>query len=396
MGDVADGTDRSDRVSRYGRWVIWSGLTIWVGFVVVLALAVMGTERSVAAARQTADTGSGTSVQGRFVSAVEEELGYRIDSHQTAEGPQLLPNLGPHLGSVFASQTCPVEAPVKEYDVVAIRVDITLNRWGDHDPEGYMYALAESVPAIRAQEAKGADENYGLSLGLGADPIQPLTLRANVGDCVRIDFENQATEPASFTIHGADLVVAATGEPALTSNPDATVVPGASAVYEWYVDPAYYEENTHYIHSHGARGRFQVGHGLFGAVIVEPPGSTYYDQRTGEDLCRQDGGVQRCASSWDAIISPGEGSDFREFTVFYHEIGNERPLLQAERAGDQLPERIVLPADGRAGRAGSLLHRVAARRSGSLRVLRLRRSGHAHPPVLRRRSCQVPSGPRRQ
>ncbi len=330
MGGVADGNGRCGRVSRFGRWAIWAGLSVWVGFVVFLALAVMGTERNVAAARDVADT-EPPPVQGRFVSAVEEELGYQIDSHQAAEGPQLLPDLGPHLGSTFAAQTCPAGAPVKAYDVVAIRVDITLNRWGDHDPEGYMYALRDSLPAIRAQEAKGADENYGLSLGLGADPIQPLTLRANVGDCVRIDFENQATEPASFTIHGADLVVAATGEPALTSNPDSSVIPGESAVYEWYIDPSYYEENTHYIHSHGARGRFQVGHGLFGAFIVEPAGSVYYDQRTGEELCRDEGGVQRCASSWDAMISPGDGSDFREFTVFYHEIGNERyAVLDAE------------------------------------------------------------------
>lgn len=322
MGGAGD-ADESARVPRHRQAAIWLGLVLWIGAVVVLAGAVMGTERDVASARQSADD-EPASVEARFVSALEEDLGYQIDAHQAAEGPQLLPQLGPHNVTSFVSQTCPAGTTVKAYDVVALRVDITLNRWGDHDPEGYMYALAESVPAIREQEAKGADEHYGLSLGLGSDPIQPLTLRANVGDCVRITFENQVTEPASFTVHGADLVVAATGEPALTSNPDSSVLPGESAVYEWYVDPTDYEENTHYVHSHGARGRFQVGHGLFGAIIIEPAGSTYLDQRTGDDLCRDDGGVERCASSWDAIISPGEGADFREFTVFYHEIGNER------------------------------------------------------------------------
>ena len=33
-----------------------------------------------------------------------------------------------------------------------IDVDIPLNRWGDHDPAGKMYALTSQIPAIRAEE----------------------------------------------------------------------------------------------------------------------------------------------------------------------------------------------------------------------------------------------------
>src|SRR5689334_5233269 len=39
---------------------------------------------------------------------------------------------------------CPAYAPVRTYDVTAINVEITVNRFGDFYP-GYMYALTENV-----------------------------------------------------------------------------------------------------------------------------------------------------------------------------------------------------------------------------------------------------------
>jgi FtsP/CotA-like multicopper oxidase with cupredoxin domain len=253
--------------------------------------------------------------------------GFDIDAHEGSEGSNLGPNFAQHTAVEFGTAACPATAPKKIYDVVAIRLDMVVNRWGDHDPEAYMFALRDQIPAIRAQEAMGPDDGYGLSLGIGADAIQPLTIRANPGDCIQIAFENDLTEPASFNVHGADLIVSATGEPALTTNPDSSAMPGESVALEWYVEPGTYEENTHYIHSHGARDRYQSGHGLFGALIVEPAGSQYFDQRTGENLCRELDGIARCRSTWDAMISPGEGSDFREYAMFYHGIGNERFAL---------------------------------------------------------------------
>ena len=54
------------------------------------------------------------------------------------------------------------------------------------------------------------------------------------------------------------------------------------------------EEGGHYIHP-GPGNRALVDHGLFGSLIVEPPGSTYWDASTpGKPL----------ASGWEAIIKP--------------------------------------------------------------------------------------------
>ncbi len=260
---------------------------------------------------------------------------FNLQSHEASEGPLLGANTAEHIAQALPAASCPEGVTTKRYDIAAIRVDITLNRWGDHDPEGYMYASVEQLDAIRAQEAAGEAENFGLSLGLAGDAIQPLSIRANVGDCLVVALRNDLDEPTSFFVHGADLVLA-DGSPALTSNPDAIAMPGETVVYQWHIAEGFYDENTHYAHPHGAKDRYQVSHGLFGAVMVEPAGSEYFDQRTGESLCG-DGAVSQCRNSWDAMISPGDGtSDFREFVMVYHEVGNER-FSVFDKNDDPLP-----------------------------------------------------------
>jgi FtsP/CotA-like multicopper oxidase with cupredoxin domain len=331
-------------------------LVVAVGLVIAGALAVFGAQRATAEGTAEGSHPHGTDVDdshqhegadGGLASAdpyadsdQHGNEGFDMDSHEGSEGPTLAANFAQHTAVEFGKGNCPESAPTKLYDVVAIRLDMVVNRWGDHDPEAYMFALRDQIPAIRAQEALGPEDNYGLSLGIGADAIQPLTIRGNPGDCIQIAFENDLAEPASFNVHGADLIVSATGEPALTTNPDSSAMPGETVGLEWYIDSEAYEENTHYIHSHGARDRYQAGHGLFGAFIVEPEGSQYFDQRTGENLCPETDGLAVCRSTWDAMISPGEGSDFREYAMFYHEIGNERfALLDA----DDVPNPSIDP-----------------------------------------------------
>ena len=42
---------------------------------------------------------------------------------------------------------------MRAFSIVAIGVDITLNRYLDHDPEGRMYVLEADLPRVRAEEA---------------------------------------------------------------------------------------------------------------------------------------------------------------------------------------------------------------------------------------------------
>ena len=84
-------------------------------------------------------------------------------------------------------------------------------------------------------------------------------------------------------------------------------------------------EGTHYFHSHGD-SRLQTNHGLFGALVVEPQGSVYLDPLSGREL----------RSGWAAIIQDPIGSDFREFAIVYHEVGNER-YRHLNKSGGRVP-----------------------------------------------------------
>ncbi|WP_455245882.1 hypothetical protein, partial [Petrachloros mirabilis] len=92
---------------------------------------------------------------------------------------------------------CPATAPVKQYNVSAINVEITLNQWLDFYP-GYMYVLDENIDKVReeentnreAREKEGWDPGAVIP-GVQAQWIQPLVLRANQGDCVKIKLTNK-------------------------------------------------------------------------------------------------------------------------------------------------------------------------------------------------------------
>ncbi len=264
--------------------------------------------------------------------------------HEASEGPVLAGDASEHTAPLRASLYCEDRAPVRYYDLTAIPVVITVNRWGDNDPGGYMFVETDQISEIRAQERLGERDGFGLTAGVGADAIQPIVLRANPGDCVQVEFTNLLDAPVSFHVHGADLTLAQSGESALASNPDSYAHAGSSVAYEWFVDREHYSENTHFIHGHGAKARHYENHGLFGAFIIEPPGSEYLDQRTGEPLCETDDeGRLRCSSTWDAIISPGTGSDFREFSMIYHEFGNPQ-FSMSDKNG--MPNPIIDPIAG--------------------------------------------------
>ena len=93
---------------------------------------------------------------------------------------------------------CPTTSPVKHFDVSAIDVDITLNRFGDHDPTGKMFVLTGHIPDVRAEETAALPNR--VSTGMRDDPIQPLVIRANEGDCVTIHFTN-STATGPYGIH---------------------------------------------------------------------------------------------------------------------------------------------------------------------------------------------------
>jgi hypothetical protein len=291
-------------------------------------------------------------------------------------------------------------APTRTYNVVAIDVDIVVDRFGDHDPFGYMYALADREDEVRAQEAAlqaasslpVSDPSAAkVSTGLGQDAIQPLVLRARLGECVVINLQNKLQNaPRSGT--GNPTIVQPGGVPAVSidmagvaydasagqggqavgNNPANTMVaPGGTRQYKFYLDPAM-GEGAKVFHSGG--DSFQLtSHGLFGTLVAEPAGARWYDPVSGAEKTGD-----ATWSNWEAMIRPASGPVFREFTIIYHEIGDEnfnlrRPLREnAEGApvGDQvqfgrnlpmIDTGAINPTTPTAGGGGTLSYRPGSR-----------------------------------
>ena len=244
-------------------------------------------------------------------------------------GPGSVATAAPALSA--ANGPCPAGAPLKTFDVSAIDVKMWLNRFGDSNPQAQMLVLNSMIPAVRAQEAAGPGS---LSLGLRDDPIQPLAIRANQGDCVSINFTNATTRPApgavgnNYGLHidGLAFEISSSGD-GIGNNPLSSVAPGGTITYTYWIpnDPTL--EGAHYIHP-GPGNRQAVAHGLFGTLNVEPPGSVYLNPTTGQPLL----------SGWEAIIVPGSGKSFRENVKIFHEIGNESERdVPVDINGDPLP-----------------------------------------------------------
>ncbi|MFZ5862512.1 MAG: multicopper oxidase domain-containing protein [Nitrospirota bacterium] len=250
--------------------------------------------------------------------------------------------------SVATGGRCPAGAPVKIFDVSAINVEITINRFMDYFP-GYLYVLTEEMDKVRAEEKKNkvARESKdefpasGVSLGLQGDLLQPLVIRANAGDCVRITLRNQTEndEPVSMHIHGSGMIVKATGQAATMTNKDSLVMPGKSQEFEWYI-PGDETDKGHHFHSHAVRE--QWAQGMFGSLVVEPRGSKYLNPWNGQEL----------KSGWMAMIDDPNGPDFREFAIFYHEIGDEVFRINTKQDGVLLEQRDALTDTYRPGGRG--------------------------------------------
>ena len=248
---------------------------------------------------------------------------------------------------------CPATAPVKHYDVSAINIEITLNQWLDFYP-GYMYILTDNIEKAREEEAKNAEAREseghhdpgGVKNGIQGQWIQPLVIRGNQGDCVKITLRNQLEfgEDVSLHVHGSSMIMSNTGKPATTTNPEAIAYgpseeedgpkkPNEGTIdMEWYIHPDT-QEGGRQFHSYSNDRELTVM-GLFGVFVVEPRGSKYMDPLgTGE--------ATDMPSGWQAMIDNGMGPDFREFVLIYHEVGDEafRPV---NKHGDFLPQRDPL------------------------------------------------------
>ncbi|WP_249038756.1 multicopper oxidase domain-containing protein [Haloterrigena salifodinae] len=146
--------------------------------------------------------------------------------------------------------------------------------------------------------------------------LQPLTIRANAGDVVEIEFVNHLDRHASMHQTALPYQVTESDGANVGFNTDTTAAPGETVGYEWYAT----HEGTHFFHDL-ANPAFDsadappeeanlVSRGLFGSVVVEPPEATWTHPETGEE--------HRSGVRADVHVPGDDEPSHREFILHYH------------------------------------------------------------------------------
>src|SRR4051795_1311700 len=203
---------------------------------------------------------------------------------------------------------CATASRTISYDVVAMDLDLPLNGWGDHIPDGKIFALSNADASPNAADIK-------------AEPgrATPLLLRAAVGDCIKVHFKNEI-KGKRVGMHVDGVAKAVTGPEAsdgarIGYNDDSTAAPGTERTYTWFAQ----REGQFPINDYGSGTDFQLtdtsddttSHGLYGGLVVLPAGFTWHDPTTGKNLLAPDGHGLGAPVIADAR-GPGKADDFRD------------------------------------------------------------------------------------
>ncbi|MGN0291224.1 MAG: multicopper oxidase domain-containing protein, partial [Lachnospiraceae bacterium] len=196
----------------------------------------------------------------------------------------------------------PENIRVRTFHIEAIQIPIVYNKYGDHDPDGLLYVLAEDARRIE----KGAFENFNQEIPQPYEEVKPLVLRVNQGDEVHICFKHSLKRPLSIHVQGLEYDVQTSDGASVGFNHDSTT--SSEIQYVWYAKT----EGVYLFHDMADARSSEEGtnvHGLFGAIIVEPPESKWLNPETGEEL---ESGL------FADIYTPGKPA-FREYAVFFHD-----------------------------------------------------------------------------
>lgn len=196
----------------------------------------------------------------------------------------------------------PKSGKIREFYIEAIQIPIVYNKYGDHDPDGLLYVLQKDAERIR----KGAVENFHKEIPMPYEEVKPLVIRANLGDVIKIHFSHSLKRKISIHVQGLKFDVKTSDGSYVGRNPDSTT--GKQITYCWYAD----KEGVFLFSDMGDTRSSEEGtnvHGLFGAIIIEPPESIWLDPETGVEL----------ESGLFADIYHPVNPAFREYAVFFHD-----------------------------------------------------------------------------
>jgi hypothetical protein len=181
-----------------------------------------------------------------------------------------------------------------------VAVDAKLPMLGDKP--GKAYVLEADAAAVAA----------------GRAPPDPLVLHVNVGDCVVVDLANRTSGPVSLHADQLAFDPADSAGVAAGREPRQATDPGQRRQYRFYAAPeigptvALLRDFGDVVHNPAL--------GLYGAVVVSPPGATVTDPATGADMSAR--------SAWAVDVHPRDGPAYRDFTLLLHD---EDPAIGTHR-----------------------------------------------------------------
>ena len=220
-----------------------------------------------------------------------------------------------------AQPICPEGAPVKTFNVVA--QDYPAMKFNQKAPEAIEVDFERKIQ-ISNPDAKVYALEEDVAEGRRREHPMPLTLRANVGDCLKVNLKNKMKESkASFSAIGLafdpkDSLGANVGK----NRGEQTVAPGGSRTYTYYADP-FLGEAASLVWDWG-NVMVNPRNGLFGAVIIGPKGSKYRDPKTGADIRPRIAGSRMSSS-----IGPSPGMRCAQTIETPHSFSRMRTISSA-------------------------------------------------------------------
>ncbi|HNA48004.1 MAG TPA: hypothetical protein PK312_12525, partial [Nitrospira sp.] len=180
-----------------------------------------------------------------------------------------------------APAVCPADAPVKSFNVSAI--DFPSMKLNPKAPDAIEVDFERTIQMVNPEAKIYVLDEDVATVASGLQPM-PLTLRANVGDCLKVKLSNKMKQGrASFSALGLAFDPKDSLGANVGNNPgEQTVAPGESRVYTFYADP-FIGETASLVWDWG-NVMTNPRNGLYGGIVIGPKGATYRDPKTGADI----------------------------------------------------------------------------------------------------------------
>jgi manganese oxidase len=213
---------------------------------------------------------------------------------------------------------CPSEAPAKSFHVVAL--DYPSMKLNSKAPDAIEVDFERTIQMVNSNAKVYALEDDTMKVAEGVQPM-PLTLRANVGDCLKIQLTNRMKESrASFSAIGLAFDPKDSLGANVGNNPgDQTIAPGESRTYTYYADP-FIGETASLVWDWG-NVMMNPRNGLYGAVVIGPKGAQYRDPKTGADISTKNSWVadvivDRTIQGYESRVN------YRDVALFFQDEDN--------------------------------------------------------------------------